>query len=160
MANTPALIDQPRPIDAGFDRLGQLGDHPAEVASGRQGAKHRQGRVDARCLAVPRPRAGTHVHEVEKEAVLVRHVAPEGAQHALSAGAALGPRFPTALGANHQGGQAETHRGDTGHLPGEGTVGLGPVGNQAGVRMRRVEKIPKSPPLHVLEEKVIGHGPK
>ena len=47
VADTSGVINQPGPIDAGFDRLSQVGHRAAKVTPGRQGAEYRERRINA-----------------------------------------------------------------------------------------------------------------
>lgn len=132
---------------------------PRRRSSARPRA-HRRAPTQCRCWRPRNPsRAAPRAHPgSDRKTPLVGRVAPERAQHALGAGAALGARLPAALGSDHQCGKTKTGRRHAGHFTRLGAIRSGPVRNQAAMRVSRIKEKPKGAAREVVEKGVVVHG--
>ena len=111
--------EHPGEVDASVDRIGRPDDRGIrfEASPHREHAGEEQRRVDRRQLALPRARAGAHVHEMVEPAVLLRTSPGEERQRRPYARENLRSRDPAAFGRDAHARQAEADRRDAADVP-------------------------------------------
>ena len=151
-----AIMQGPRPLDATINPgSGTANRRIVEILAAGQHAAQKNRHIDGRQLRFRETASVAHVHIVVEKAMDVRGVRQE-MERPLDPGGDFGARPVVALVSNAQRGESEAGRRNAAHPALAAAVCLGPVTDQAGVRVGFVPEEFERSPLELVQQLGVG----